>query len=70
MTKDAKEVRAEREGYLAFLRRRIPELHEEGKPEPERDEKGRIKPGRLGKFPGRLARDRADAEWAKEAKER
>lgn len=50
------------ETYFQFLDRRIPELHEEGKPEPEYDKDGRMKP-RIGTYPGVLARRRADEEW-------
>lgn len=69
MTKDAEKVKAaeraeESRRYLAFLAKRIPELHDQGKPEPEYDEQGRIIPGRVGTFPGRRAREQADREWA------
>ncbi len=52
--------------YLAFLDRRIPELHKMGKPVDEKSTTaGAIERNlKASRYPGRKARDQADVEWA------
>ena len=68
------ELNAEQRTYREYLDRRIPELQAEGKPDrlPASDERSRIAEARdrtsASKFPGRVAREVADAEYARGAR--
>lgn len=59
-----KEAEAKRKARRAFLDRRIPELHAQGKRKPPLDANGNPLPNMSSDYNGVLAREQADREWA------